>query len=273
MQAGLAFTLYAPLAGMGDLAVGERRGGFDRPARSAILGLVAACLGIDRADEAGHASLDRGYRLALRLRAAGRLVEDYHTVQAPAADRRARWASRREALAAPALNTLLSWREYRADPAVDVVLIHLGGGPGPDAVAAALQRPAYVPYFGRKSCPLGLPIRPLWSQSVTRVAQLLSTLEETFVTLVPDDRDPIADILTHLRQAYDPDPYGIAAAPLYADADLAGRGTGLPDMLTPDYEVLRIERRRDRVANRGRWQFALRAEAVAVPVGGAGSPS
>ncbi len=42
MPAGLAFTLYAPLAGLGDLAVGERRGGFDRPGRSAILGLVAA---------------------------------------------------------------------------------------------------------------------------------------------------------------------------------------------------------------------------------------
>ncbi len=44
-------------------------------------------------------------------------------------------------------------------------------------------------------------------------------------------------------------------------------------MLTPDYEVLRIERRRDRVASRGRWQFALRDEAVAVPTGGARSPS
>ncbi len=144
MPTGLAFTLYAPLASMGDLAVGERRGGFDRPARSAVLGLVAACLGIDRADEAGHAALDRGYRLAMRLRVAGTLIEDYHTVQAPAADRKARWATRREALGAPALNTLLSWREYRADPAVDVVLIHLGDGPGPDAVAASLQRPAYT---------------------------------------------------------------------------------------------------------------------------------
>ena len=85
--------LYAPLAAMGDIAVGERRGGFDRPARSAVLGLVAAALGIDRADEEGHAALDRGYRMAQRVRARGTLVEDYHTVQAP--PRTARRAGRR----------------------------------------------------------------------------------------------------------------------------------------------------------------------------------
>ena len=33
-------------------------------------------------------------------------------------------------------------------------------------------------------------------------------------------------------------------------------------MLGPDDRVLRIEQRRDRPANRHRWQFDLRAEAV-----------
>src|SRR4051794_6914258 len=108
MSVGLAFTLYAPLASMGDIAVGERRGGFDRPARSAVLGLVAAALGLERHDEAGHAALDRSYGLAQRVRTGGTLLEDYHTVQAPQADRKARWATRRDALASPRLETLLS---------------------------------------------------------------------------------------------------------------------------------------------------------------------
>ena len=249
MPAGLAFTLYAPLAAMGDIAVGERRGGFDRPARSAVLGLVAAALGIDRDDEEGHAALDRGYRMAQRVRARGTLVQDYHTVQAPAADRKARWATRREALAAPRLETLLSFRDYRADPVVDVVLIRLADeGPAPDAVAAALERPAYALSFGRKSCPLGLPPRPVRLDGITTLAPAFAALDaarlppaiEIFARLVPHE----------------------SAAPVYVDADLLR-------WLEPDFEAIRVERRRDRVASRRRWQFELRDEVVAEARSGA----
>ena len=41
----LTFALAAPLAAMGEIAVGERRGSWDRPGRSAVLGLIAAVLG------------------------------------------------------------------------------------------------------------------------------------------------------------------------------------------------------------------------------------
>ena len=66
------------------------------------------------------------------------------------------------------------------------------------------------------------------------------------------------DILGHL---------GVKAegAAIYADLDLTSRGRG-PDMLTPEYRVSRIEQRRDRPANRARWQFELRSEVVAHPV-------
>ena len=48
----LLFTLYAPMGSFGEIAVGERRMSWARPGRSAILGLVAAAQGVDRADEA-----------------------------------------------------------------------------------------------------------------------------------------------------------------------------------------------------------------------------
>ena len=57
----LTFALAAPLAAMGEIAVGERRGGWDSPGRSAILGLIAGCLGLEREDEAAHAALETGY--------------------------------------------------------------------------------------------------------------------------------------------------------------------------------------------------------------------
>lgn len=253
MPAGLAFTLYAPLAAMGDIAVGEQRGSFERPARSAVFGLVAAALGIDRTDEAGHAALDRAYRMAQRIRAPGTLVEDYHTVQAPPTDRRARWATRREALAGPKLETLLSVREYRADPVVDIVLIRVTeGGTTPERIAEALRRPAYTLFFGRKSCPLGLPLRPVWRDDIDRVASLLAVLDS-------GEPQHVADILNRVRGGGGSQ----LGMPLYSDADLADA----PDMLSPDYVPIRVERRRDRVASRRRWQFELREEVVARPRG------
>jgi CRISPR system Cascade subunit CasD len=61
----LIFLLHAPLGAMGSVAVGERRAGFDRPGKSAIVGLLAAGLGLDRSDEAAHQALADGYGLGL----------------------------------------------------------------------------------------------------------------------------------------------------------------------------------------------------------------
>jgi len=60
MTAFLLASLYAPMASWGEITVGERRTSWDRPSRSAILGLVAAALGIEREDQDGHDALDGG---------------------------------------------------------------------------------------------------------------------------------------------------------------------------------------------------------------------
>src|ERR1700732_2783783 len=111
----LTFALAAPIAAMGDLAVGERRGSWDRPGRSAVLGLIAACLGLDREDEAAHAALETGYGLALRRERIGPLLADYHTAQVPPRQRGRQFATRAEELAANNLETILSRRDYRCD--------------------------------------------------------------------------------------------------------------------------------------------------------------
>ena len=248
MPAGLAFTLYAPLAGLGDLAVGERRGGFDRPGRSAILGLVAAALGYDRAAEDEHEALDRGYGLVQRVRRSGRLMTDYHTVQAPPAERKSAWATRREALDRPShrLNTLLSSRDYREDLWVEVGLVQLKAvGPLPQEIAEALRRPAYTLYLGRKSCPLGRPPGPRCLDDVTNLAALLDLASEP--THLMADREPYPFAPLRLHEDWD-------EAVVYADAALEG-------LLGPDYEATRIER--DRVTSRVRRQFGLRDEIVA----------
>jgi CRISPR system Cascade subunit CasD len=104
MPCFLTFTLAAPLASFGGVAVGERRGSDDRPAKSAIIGLLAAALGIEREDEETHAALAREFFCAVRIenfkvRAPRRLMTDYHTAQSPPRGRNQRFATRRHEVA------------------------------------------------------------------------------------------------------------------------------------------------------------------------------
>ena len=134
-------TRWAPLASMGEVALGERRVGLDRPGRSAILGLVAAALGIERRDEPALLALDRGYSMAQRVEQIGPLLQDYHTAQVPPARKGRRWATRRAELAEPDLGTILSLREYRTDVRLTVALWERAEAPRRLAeLAAALER-------------------------------------------------------------------------------------------------------------------------------------
>ena len=83
MREFLVFRLYGPLAAWGDIAVGEQRPTTPHPSKSAILGLVAAALGIRRDEEERQQALAEGYGYAVRVDASGVLLRDYHTTQIP----------------------------------------------------------------------------------------------------------------------------------------------------------------------------------------------
>ena len=157
----LVFTLYAPMGAFGEIAVGERRMSWARPARSAILGLVAAAQGIERADENSHRRLESGLYYAVRTDVPGRPLIDYHTAQTPRARKGRRFATRREELESDNLNTVLSTREWRADSCFTVVLwSRPDSSLDVEEMAGALRNPCFVLYVGRKSAPLGLPLNP-----------------------------------------------------------------------------------------------------------------
>lgn len=157
----LVFRLAAPIGAFGDIAVGERRSTWDVPAKSGVLGLVAAGLGIDRGDAAAHQALDVGLGFAVRQDQAGWPLRDYHTAQAPKARVGKHWRTRREELDADDLNTVLSERIYRIEP-IATVLLWLRADRDLDlaGMEAALNRPHFTLYIGRKACPLGWPPRP-----------------------------------------------------------------------------------------------------------------
>jgi CRISPR system Cascade subunit CasD len=231
----LTFIVAAPLAAMGELAVGERRGGWTRPGRSAVLGLVAACLGVDRADETAHATLDGSFGLALWVEQCGPLLADYHTAQVPPSRRGRRFATRAEELAAPELETVLSRRDYRSDVLVTLALWAKAQAPWSlRDIERALHSPHFTPYFGRKSCPLMLPMAPR----------------------LGDHADPVAALKARVR----------SAGEIEGGFQVPGRSPTVT-LDVADAEAFglrwrRIEQRRDRPVSRRRWQFALRREAV-----------
>lgn len=152
MQPYLVFTLTAGLAAMGDLAGHERRGSLAWPGRSAILGLLAAALGVER--DGDFAALD-ALKMAVAVFEDGRPLRDYHTVETVPSPVIRQPNSRPEALAAAPLrnNTTITLRDYRTDALYGVAV--WGGDLEP--LLAALAAPHFTLYLGRKSCPLSAP--------------------------------------------------------------------------------------------------------------------
>lgn len=224
------------MASFGAPAVGERRESWSRPGRSAVLGLIGACLGLEREDDAAQAALAADYGLALLCVAAGKPFADFHTAQVPSASRKTRYATRAEELAAPDLNTILSRRDYRTGAWHLAALWARGASPRwPLAeLAEAMRAPRFTTYLGRKSCPLGLPLAPMIDETA---ADAPAALRARFAN------GPEAGFAARLALA--PDPAIIAM-----DAD------GAPP------HAQRIETRRDQPRLRRAWQFDLRREAI-----------
>jgi CRISPR system Cascade subunit CasD len=249
MPGFLLFRLYGPFASWGEIAVGERRGSWSRPSKSAVLGLVAASLGIERHEPAPHAALASGYGFAVRVDSPGVPLKDYHTAQtARETDLKkiqkafGRPLTRRLELSVGSPETILSDRDYYTDALYHVALWTRTGAPYRlDELQTALRRPRLALYLGRKSCPPALP-------------------------LVPEVVE--ADDLWAALQSYRPaEPAGLGA-PL---AMLLNR-RGTPAILAWEDDVvpetvlmgLHTERRRDEPGDRLRRQFAERVETVAV---------
>ncbi len=248
----LLFTLYAPMCSLGEIAVGERRMGWSRPGRSAVLGLVAAALGIRRSDDDAHRALEQELHYAVRTDAAGRPFIDYHTAQTPAARRGRSFETRREELEAERLNTVLSSREWRSDACFTAALwLRSNGAVDLDEIAAALRQPRFTLFLGRRSAPLGLPLEP----EIVEAANLMDalTLRCPAATDEDDGKSPGAVeawALERLRRGLP------AGREIAFDADAPGAPAGGF-----------LERRRDGVGSRTRWQFQDREERVVIDRG------
>lgn len=242
MTAWLVVTLMAPLASFGERAGNVERSTADRPARSALIGLAGAALGIRRDDREGQGRLAQSFRVATATFRAGTLVSDFHTYQSlpsaskPAPRTRAEALSRKEDL-----NTSITRREYRSHVWHEAAYAHEPGAHWTlEQLADAFRSPRFVLFLGRKSCPLGAPLDPR-------------------IIKADDVRDLFAQRLR-----------GIAW--LAADRHLSGQlawpaghvtvaAERQADLGATNHTARRL-RRHDEPGSRQSWQFAVRQEFV-----------
>jgi CRISPR system Cascade subunit CasD len=258
MRDYLIFQLYGPLASWGDIAVGETRLSALMPTRSAILGLTAAALGIQRPGtvpdpgqraelEAEHAALENGYGMALKAEPLGSPLVDYHTAEVPKGQG---FHTRREEVAGVCIQkrkgnfkgTILSRREYRIDAWYVCALWSRPDAPYPlQTLCDCLSTPCFVLYLGRKSCPPALPLSPKLVQAEwVEDALKEHSFQNVFEGLWPENLKGARRLAEKLQPAT-----GLIAW----DSDAETR--------MPIGETIA---RRDALLSRRRWQFAVRSE-------------
>lgn len=237
----LIFQLQAPLSVWGDTAVGEYRPTANYPSESALIGLLAAALGIERTEEHRHQTLVAELKFAIGVQSAGRLLRDYHTAQIATEMILSKQPhnTRRDELNVPAekkkdhLKTILSTRDYRQDAAC---LVAVQTTPKASLqlsdLVQAIQKPKFVLYLGRKSCP---PSLPLWPQilEADNALQAMEMYREKLGMKSGESPMPLERLVW---------------------------GVGIEAGVQHDLQTVR----KDRLLSRAHWQFGDRTEFVAL---------
>ncbi|WP_026925591.1 type I-E CRISPR-associated protein Cas5/CasD [Glycomyces arizonensis] len=138
----LVLHLMGPLQSWGTESRFMRRGTGAVPSKSGVLGMLAAARGHRRTDELADELLR--LRFGVRADQPGRLLREYQTARG---------------LDSTGQGARQSERFYLSDAAF------LAAVEGPaeivEGLAESLQRPYYLPYLGRRSCP---PARPVFEE-------------------------------------------------------------------------------------------------------------
>ncbi len=242
MQRFLLITLAAPLASFGELAGHEVRDGWERPGKSALLGLLGAALGVRRDDAEGQKALAETVVTGVRVDSPGIPLQDFHTAQYVPTARIRKLKPRTRAQALAALdpkrdNPEITRREYRQDTLYTAAYARTPDCPWRlEDMQAAFLSPRFVLFLGRKSCPLSLPLVP----RIVRAQDMLEALQQAHASLTEQQRRFMQK--ASVRDAGTP----YAAIPA--------------DMTTRRNMPGRLELRVDHPLDRRRWHFAARHE-------------
>lgn len=232
----LVFHIYGAMSSWGDVSIGSLRTTRMYPSKSGVIGLVSAALGIDRYDTDAQRELSRGYDVVVAVAGGSSILRDFHTIQtSKGSDTEVIvGGARRHELGAKAVDTMLSTREYVLNGFYSVFLV-----PRSDCrytlqdLRSALERPHYVPYLGRKSCPVSFPMVP---SIVTYDRMYDAIVGEAFRPFL-EEGSPFRKHLQEEKSIH-----------IYATSEVEGA------------EGVAMRRVRDEPSNRDRWQFTERDE-------------
>lgn len=192
----LLLRLAAPMQSWGTESKFDTRQTQREPSKSGVIGLLACALGIRRDDSAALTELSK-LSFGVRVDQEGQQLMDYQTVKSykSKADYRA------EADPDAAYQT---YRYYLAD-AVFLAAVSSDDDALMDKLEAALHRPAFPLFLGRRSCPPTLPLslgmreRPLEEALRTEPWQASKEQQERWQRRHPGQS-------LHLRMLLDSDP-------------------------------------------------------------------
>lgn len=159
MREFLILKLQGPLQAWGRESFEGLRPSELFPGRSALLGLLGACLGIDRADQKRQQILASSILFAVRIdpvlsKENGKLLStqkmtDYHTVK----------DAREDYQGLKSHETIQTWREYWQDACYTVaVWANETASITISDIEHAVKQPLFTPVLGRRSCPLARPL-------------------------------------------------------------------------------------------------------------------
>lgn len=152
MRSFLILKLQGPMQAWGGHTYEDYRPSSAFPSRSGLLGLMGACLGVDRSYSEGQLALSRCFRFAVRTDGVFGWLTDFHTV-----------LNARKVGGRINDNPVVSRREYLVSAGdgagFSVAVWQVDDGIyGLQDLAMAVRRPVYTPVLGRRSCPLARPL-------------------------------------------------------------------------------------------------------------------
>ena len=149
--------LTAPMQSWGDESKFTTRRTLREPTKSGVVGLLGAAMGIRREQDEEIARLNRALRMGVRVDQEGEVRTDFHMVKDfKRANNKGEIRYEKDGAPMPN-NGYVTYRDYLHD-AVFLVGLESEDTALLQSLAAALMRPAFALYLGRRSCPPTLPL-------------------------------------------------------------------------------------------------------------------
>jgi len=180
MRKHVILKLQGPLQAWGGHSFEGLRPSEIFPGRSTLLGLLAACLGIDRADQPNQQNLASSILFAVRVDETQYKpikITDYHTVKDARVDYKGLKSH----------ETIQTWREYWQDVSYTVAIWEQKNAViSLNELTNALHKPIFTPFLGRRSCALA---RPLFESMIEKESalQALESIEPYIGTVYSEE--------------------------------------------------------------------------------------